>query len=229
MQKIRQGKDFMIEWPVLTNGDPVPLEGRDLRLELHAPGRKTIDIPFEVKGIDVIVRILPVYQTTLGTHKFTLWENFGRDGQTMVDSCDAFQLVDSTCKEGSSSCGCSSDIKTHHVKLTMGDMTFSPIVIGGGAAPIVVDDALSATSTNPVQNRVITNEMNDIKEDVEDNTEDIEKAVRKSTEAEEKATEAHNTAQDASSKVAGLSEQVATLNEKVENAANGDIIWNDVE
>ena len=113
------------------------------------------------------------------------------------------------------------------MKLTMGDMTFAPVTVGGDS--IVVDDALSTTSTNPVQNKVITTEMNDIKEDVEDNAEDIEEAISKSAEASKKAEEAHSTASSASSRVDGLTEQVATLSEKVENAANGDIIWIDVE
>lgn len=226
MQNIRIGKDFTVEWPILTNGDAVPLAGRDLRLELHAPKKRVIEMPFETDGISIIVRMKPVYQDALGTHRFTLWENYGKDGQTVVDSCDAFQLVDSTHKESSSHC-CNSNIEISYMKLTMGDMTFAPVTVGGDS--IVVDDALSTTSTNPVQNRVITTEMNDIKEDVEDNAEDIEEAISKSAEASKKAEEAHSTASSASSRVDGLTEQVATLSEKVENAANGDIIWNDVE
>lgn len=227
MAKIRIGKDFSVEWPILTNGDPLPLEGRDLRLELHCPNRTTVALPFEVDGINIVTRIKPVYQVALGSYRFTLWENWEKDGQTMVDSCNAFQLVDSTLKEGTSACDHSANIEISHLRLTAGEMTFTPIKVGG--SDIVVDDELSTTSKNPVQNRVITNEMNDIKEDVEDNAEGIEEAVRKSNEAHAKAEEARTTASSASSRVDGLTEQVATLSDKVENAANGDIIWNDVE
>lgn len=222
MEKIRKGKDFIIEWPVLTNGDPVPLAGRDLRLELHAPGNISMEVPFSVNGIDVLVRISPQYQPSLGTYRFTLWENYGKDGQTMVDSCDAFYLVNSTCKEGTSGCGCSSNIKTHHVKLTIGDMTFSPIIINGGGNVITVDDALSTTSTNPVQNKVITAEVNEIKEDVDDNTENIEDAL-------EQSQKAHQAATKASMDVAGLSQIVTDLSDKVDKTESGEIVWNDVE
>lgn len=202
MEKIRIGKDFTIEWAILTNGDPIPLSGRDLRLEMHTPSRKSIEIPFATNGIDVNVRISPDLQNSLGTYRFTLWENYGKDGQTMVDSCEAFQLVDSTCKEGSHGCGCSSNIQAHHVKLTMGDMTFSPIVIdGGGSSPIEVDAALSTTSTNPVQNKVITSAINEV----------------------------HKVATDATDTAKRASDEVDALGERVEGISVGGFVWKSVE
>lgn len=175
MEKIRIGKDFTIEWAILTNGDPIPLSDRDLRLEMHTPSRKSIIVPFTTSGIDINVRISPGLQKSLGKYSFTLWENYGKDGQTMVDSCDAFQLVDNTCKEGSSGCGCSSNIQAHHINLSMGNMTFSPIIIDcGGGTPIKVDDALSATSTNPVQNKVITAKINEVDADVDEISEKVD-------------------------------------------------------
>lgn len=221
MEKIRIGKDFTIEWAILTNGDPISLDGRDLRLEMHTPSRKSIIIPFTTSGIDINVRISPDLQTSLGKYYFTLWENYGKDGQTMVDSCDAFQLVDNTNKEGKSGCGCATNIQSHHVSLTIGNMTFSPVQVEGGGN-IQVDDELSTTSINPVQNKVITNEVYAIKEDVDDKSESIEKALQQSNEAHDVATQASNYA-------VNLSQQVSDLSEKVDKVENGDIVWNDVE
>lgn len=208
MEYIRIGKDFTIRWPILTNSEPEPLEGRDLKLYLNTPSKKQVEIPFAVDDITIVVRINPTLQVDLGPYSFTLWENYGKDGQTVVDSCKAFCLVDNTSKEKTSSCCCGgSDITSDMVKLTTGDMTFSPIVIDNGSS-IVVDDELSDTSTNPVQNKIITEAVNAIKEDVEDNSEDIEDAVE--------------TVQD-------ISEQVAVLSDKVDKAESGEIVWNDVE
>lgn len=39
---------------------------------------------------------------------------------------------------------------------------------GGGGGTIIVDDALSTESENPVQNKVITNKINDIENEIGD-------------------------------------------------------------
>lgn len=163
MKKIRIGKDFTLEWPILTNGDPVPLEGRDLLLELHSPYGSVRQIPFEVKGIDVLARIEPNMQAATGVYSLTLWENYGKDGQTVVDSCDGFQLVDNTCKEGTGGGhGHGSNINIGHVRLTAGEMNFTPIVIKEEGGSIVIDTSLSPTSENAVQNKVVTQAITDL-------------------------------------------------------------------
>ena len=37
MRKFRIGKDISFRWTILTNGEGVPLEGRDLRLAMTDP------------------------------------------------------------------------------------------------------------------------------------------------------------------------------------------------
>lgn len=49
MRKIRKGKDITIRWAILTQGEPLPLEGRDLLLELRERYQRT-EIPFAVDG-----------------------------------------------------------------------------------------------------------------------------------------------------------------------------------
>ena len=46
MKRIRIGKDIEIHWPILTNGQQVALEGRDLRLFVHLPSHMDIPVDF---------------------------------------------------------------------------------------------------------------------------------------------------------------------------------------
>lgn len=159
MDKIRIGKDFDVRWSILTNGEVVDLAGRDLLLEVYPPFHEKIVLPFNIEGNTIIANISPDIQTSVGVYSLTLWENYGKDGQTAVDSCQAFALVSSSCAESDDS---GTDVELKEViDLGSEDMTFTPVVIGGGGSvEIIVDSALSTTSTNPVQNKVITAEIN---------------------------------------------------------------------
>lgn len=101
MKTIRIGKDISVRWPILTNGDAAPLWGRDLTLFVKSPYgvRKTID--FSVDENAVLFVYPGTAQKFLGVYKLTLWENYGKRGQTAVDCCEAFELVACTCKEHS--------------------------------------------------------------------------------------------------------------------------------
>lgn len=48
-------------------------------------------IETKLKGID---------QRIIGFYTLTLWMNYGKDGQNVVDYCKAFELVPLTCMEG---------------------------------------------------------------------------------------------------------------------------------
>ena len=73
--------------------------------------------------------------------------------------------------------------------------------ITDGGTEIEVDTELSTVSENPVQNKVITLEINDIKTDVKDATDDVSE----------------------------LAEQMNVLSDKVDKVENNAIIWHDVE
>ena len=99
MKKIRIGKDILFKWAITTNGEPVSLDGRDLRLELKSPfGTKSI-INFDTDDNVVIFKFLGINQKNIGIYGLTLWENYGKEGQTAVDLSNAFELVYSTEKE----------------------------------------------------------------------------------------------------------------------------------
>lgn len=164
MNKIRIGKDFDIRWSILTNGEAVDLDGRDLHLEMQPPFHDRVVIPFNVEGNTIVARISHNQQESVGTYGLTLWENYGKDGQTAVDSCKAFTLVSSSCAEDDDVDSGVNVVET--IELETGDMTFVPTVIGGGVN-IEVDAELSDTSENPVQNKVVTREINTLKNRVQ--------------------------------------------------------------
>lgn len=94
MKSIRVGKDIEVRWPILTNGQEIALEGRDLTLFARLPTWAEVRVNFTAED-NVAIFIIPgVEQEFTGTYSFTMWENYGKDGQTMVDCCDAFRLVD---------------------------------------------------------------------------------------------------------------------------------------
>ena len=95
----RIGKDIRVRWRILTNGEASPLEGRDLRLEVVTRFGRT-ERAFSVEDGNVVVFTLPgMEQRYLGEYTFTLWENWGKAGQTAVDSCGGIELVPTTCME----------------------------------------------------------------------------------------------------------------------------------
>ena len=50
MKQIRIGKDISLRWEITTDGEAMPLEGRDLTVELKSPIGKVSNIHFRVDG-----------------------------------------------------------------------------------------------------------------------------------------------------------------------------------
>lgn len=107
MNKIRIGKDIVIKWAILTNGQKEDLKGRDLKLLLYPPIGQTIELNISVSDNIISSTYKGVNQKYLGIYRLTLWENFGKDNQTAVDKCNIFQLVKTTCEENLSNNGLS--------------------------------------------------------------------------------------------------------------------------
>lgn len=97
--KIRRGKDITIRLSVLTNGKEESLHGRNLILQLVTPLKNILKIDFTVEDNVVVANFLGSEQKHLGHYDLTLWENIGEKGQTVMDICDAFELVAKTCQE----------------------------------------------------------------------------------------------------------------------------------
>lgn len=102
MRKIRIGKDIHFAWKILTNGEPIPLDGRDLKMRLRTPVKSYIEIPIKIsKDNTLTFSYFGTDHKHLGNYTLSLWENYGKEGQTAVDKCDAFRLVATTCEEDS--------------------------------------------------------------------------------------------------------------------------------
>lgn len=99
MEKIRIGKDIQVKWTILTNGKSEDLSGRDLTLFLFDPLKYSRQIPFEVSANVISFTVRGTEQRRSGVYSLSLWENYGGIGQSVVDCCEAFQLVPVTCQE----------------------------------------------------------------------------------------------------------------------------------
>ena len=204
MDKIRIGKDFDVRWSILTNGEVVDLAGRDLLLEVYPPFHEKIVLPFNIEGNTIIANISPDIQTSVGVYSLTLWENYGKDGQTAVDSCQAFALVSSSCAESDDS---NTDVELKEViELQTANMTFTPVVINGGGN-VTVDTELSDTSSNPVQNKVVTKAVKD--------------AHNAADSAMEVAINAQVAAEDAQESADGKQDKISDLDTIRSGAAKG--------
>lgn len=99
---IRVGKDISLKWSILTDGVPVPLEGRALSLTMTYPDGKVQSLFFTTEEHHVLVSLLGRDLTETGVYSLTLWENKGKGGQTAVDYINAFRLVANTSMEDKS-------------------------------------------------------------------------------------------------------------------------------
>lgn len=99
MKKIRIGKDLQVKWTILTNGKSEDLSGRDLTLFLFDPLKYSRQVPFEVSANVISFTVRGTEQRRSGVYSLSLWENYGGIGQSVVDCCEAFQLVTVTCQE----------------------------------------------------------------------------------------------------------------------------------
>ena len=98
MRKIRIYKDLKIKWKVMTNKEAEPLEGRDLTFEIVNKFGRAV-FPFVSEGNVLSATFPGTEQKQLGDYWVTLWENKGKAGQTLVDSCCGFTLVSDTAME----------------------------------------------------------------------------------------------------------------------------------
>lgn len=104
MRKIRIGKDIKIRWGVTIEGEVADPAVYDLTLELRDAFGAGVDVaqPTLVDGLLETTFFGKDHKRT-GAYRLTLWLNKGKEGQSVVDACDAFTLVACSCDEGGSS------------------------------------------------------------------------------------------------------------------------------
>lgn len=93
MKTLRIGNKIPIRWPILTNGEEVSLEGRNLTLYLEDKYGKNKKIEtWEYEGNELITEIPALLPQRTGEYRLVLYENEGTDNQAVVDR-KVFQLV----------------------------------------------------------------------------------------------------------------------------------------
>lgn len=210
MAKIRIKTDFIVRWRILTRGEAISLDGRDLRLEMNTPAHTSVEMPFSIEGNVLVIRVAPEVQTQVGVYSFTLWENHAKAGQTPLDRCSAFCLVSKSCKADMDD----DNIEVEPVlDLDTDDMTFAPISVGGGT--IEIDAELSLESENAVQNKVVTAAINGVAQKAEtaQNTANTNKNTLATLMGDGSGSIAYQIAQAIASIVANAPEAFDTLKE----------------
>ena len=128
MKRIRIGKDICIRWDITTDGAAIPLEGRDLRVEIKSPFRVVSNIPFRVDGNTIIITYYGKEQKWVGEYSVTLWENKGKQGQNVVDAIKAFELVKTSPEED--------DFENGDIQVESIDLGTANLEILSGGAPV---------------------------------------------------------------------------------------------
>lgn len=131
MRLFRIGKTLKIRWSILSGGTPEPLTGRDLTLEISSGNRVRATLPFVADGNVAEAVFQGTDQRYVGPYTVTMWENLGKEGQTVVDRCDAFCLVSRSCEEAKD--GSDEDPDLEIVSLDLGTSNFEAGVPGFSA------------------------------------------------------------------------------------------------
>lgn len=124
MRKIRIGKDIKIRWGVTIEGEVANPAVYDLTLELRDSFGSAVEIaqPTLVDGLLETTFCGKDHKRT-GAYRLTLWLNKGKEGQSVVDACDAFTLVSCSCDEGGEG----------DLDLEVVDVATASLDVGGGS------------------------------------------------------------------------------------------------
>lgn len=239
MEKIRIGNTFEVLWGIFVgdgiNEMPYDLTGRDISIYVKTPliDKQKVE-SFSVDRHIISWKFEGKDQKKVGTYTMTLVENEGKNSMHTVDECEAFRLVSESCQTG---CSCNLDndnvqIKTLEFRSKM-SVSFPS---SGGGSDIVIDNVLSESSDNPVQNKVVTSAINNLKtslnslsQSVSDLSEKVEGYSEDIANAAEKSEEATEAVEGITNQINDIIEEVGSLSDKVESLENGEISWTDVQ
>lgn len=152
MKNIRIGNDINLRWQIRRGGSVENFEGKKVSVFLRDCYGLKCDVDWHTEPDGFVVGTSYGYtQHNLGAYTLTLVENNGEIGMNTVDSIDVWRLVprQNNVVQGDDE---RSNLQTEVIELT------SDITVGNN---ITVDTVLSDTSTNPIQNRVVTQALNE--------------------------------------------------------------------
>ena len=154
MKDKRIGNDINVAWKIMKkDGTPFSLAGKDITIYLKTRLEKEEVKDFSVAGDTISWTFYGKDQKHLGKHSLILVVNEDEKGMITTDACDFVNLVACSCllNGGKDEDG----VETQTIELES-----KVDVASGEVVTIVVDAVLSETSVNPVQNKVITAELN---------------------------------------------------------------------
>lgn len=99
MNKIRIGKEFLIRWTIKVNGENSDLQQFDWTVRLISPFGRRFDLDYIIEQNAIVLTISRQMQRHTGVYRLEAWVNKDKDGQSVVDCCNAFTLVNCTCEE----------------------------------------------------------------------------------------------------------------------------------
>ena len=143
MEQSEDGEPQMEEYPV---------EGKNISVYFNSKYNRQKAEYVSLKGNIVYCRFYGKDQQFFGPYSVVLIENEGGDGMHTLDECKAFELV-----------GCSHDADKHNGNgfISVSTIELETIAqIGIAGEKIEIDEELSETSTNPVQNKAIATALN---------------------------------------------------------------------
>lgn len=186
MRHIRIGKDIRLRWAITTDGAAIPLEGRDLTLEMKSPIGKVIILPYRVDGNVLTMTYYGYEQTVVGEYSLTLWENKGKPGQNVVDAIRAFKLVRTSPEEEDFIGG---DLQVESVDLGTANLE---ILSGGGATTPGENPDLSALEGKVAANTASISQIN----------EELDHVREEQTEQNNSIAQIHNTLEEHADSIA---------------------------
>ena len=98
--EIRKGNTIVIKWQVLTNGQPLDLKGRNLKIFITSATTCQEVLHYETEGNIIIFKVEGKSLMPAAKYDLTLYENYGKPNQAIVDACNAFTLVNKSCEAG---------------------------------------------------------------------------------------------------------------------------------
>lgn len=97
MKEIRIGNTINITWNLTVHG--AVIEELDLMLQRNEPLRKVKNIPFTLDGNALKFEHDGVAQKECGVYSYSLWANYGKPDQAVIDTCPAYKLIPRDCGE----------------------------------------------------------------------------------------------------------------------------------
>lgn len=185
MRTVRIGNTIDVLWGIFIgegiNEKPYDLTGRNLTMYLKDGfGKRVRLLDFSINGHIIRWRYEGKDQQKAGQYSLILIENEAQKSMHTIDECNVFKLVSSSCQV-TNGCDCDCDDNVQIITLELR----SKMTVGyssadnNGSGNIVVDSALSLTSENPVQNKVIANSLTMVQQAiVNEETRAIEEETR---------------------------------------------------